>query len=182
MRIFGDFSWTSLQRSGASVHCFSVWDLGGFGFAATSLWGLCYPHGAQRVQESRSLCLYISRGHFSRSQPFIRSFTLAWSKKCTVTTMIQMSLELWPKHCTSVGGPIKVLHSSLWELQPPVKDCSLEQHILKSGLALPRVDFLTFSLSLVLRRLLQESMSVHLSIKMRHGKVKKTPIHCWSTA
>lgn len=99
------------------------------------------------MQESRSLCLYISRRHFSRSQPFIRSFTLAWSKKCTVTTMIQMSLELWPKHCTSVGGPIKVLHSSLWELQPPVKDSSLEQHILKSGLALPRVDFLTFSLS-----------------------------------
>ena len=95
--------------------------------------------------------------------------------------MIQVSLKLWPKHCTSVGGPIKVLHSSLWELQPPVKDSSLEQNILKSGLALPSVDSLSFFLSLFLRRLLQESMSVHLSIKMHHGKAKTTPIRCWST-
>lgn len=90
---------------------------------------------------------YPSQGQFSRSQPSIRCFTLAWSKKCRATTMIQVSLQLWPKHCTSVGGPIKVLDSSLWELQPPVKDSSLEQHILKSGLALPSVDSLAFSLS-----------------------------------
>lgn len=89
--------------------------------------------------------------------------------------MIQLSLQLWPKHCTSVGGPIKVLHSCLWELQPLVKDSSLEQHILKSGLALPSVDSLAFALLLFLRRLLQESMSVHLNIKMRPGKAKTTP-------
>lgn len=127
---------------------------------------------------------YVSLGHFSRSQPFIRSFTLAWSKKCTATTMIQVSLQLWPKHCTSVGGPMKViafLHSSLWELQPPVKDSSLEQHILKSWIG-PANSRIPDFLALVLRQMLQESMSVHLSIKTCHGKVKATPIPCWSTA
>lgn len=92
---------------------------------------------------------YLSPRQFSRSRPLIRCFTLAYSKrkKCTATTMIQLSLQLWPNHCTSVGGPIKGRHSSLWEMQPPVKDSSLEQHILKSGLGLPSVDSLAFSLA-----------------------------------
>lgn len=134
-----------------------------------------------RAGKQTSMLMW-SQGQFSRSQPFIPCFALAWRSKCTATTVIQVSLQLWPKHCTSVGGPIKVLRSSRWELQPPVKDSSLLRHILESGLALPSVDSLT-ALTRLHRRPLQESVSVHLSVKRRHGKVKKTtPTNCWSTA
>lgn len=126
----------------------------------------------QRERRKAKVDAYPSWGQFLRSQPSICCFTLAWSKKkCNAVTMIQLSLQLWPKHCTSVGGPIKVLDSSLWELQPQVKDSSLEQHILKSGLALPSEE----SLALLLQCMPHECVSVRLSIKMRQGKAKPPP-------
>lgn len=145
MKNLWDFSRPSLQYSGVLLHCFSVLRFWGFSFCSNISLRSLFSCECRKAK----VCAYLSWGRFSRSQPFIRCFTLAWSKKCTATTVIQVSLQLWPKHCTSVGGPIKVLHSSLWELQPLVKDSSLEQHILKSGFALPRVDSLTFSLSSV---------------------------------
>lgn len=148
VRNLWDLSWSSLKHSRLSVRWLSAWAFGGVFFWQQHLFKvfvLLTEHRDCRKAESSA---YISWGHFSRSQPFIRSFTLAWSKKCTSTTMIQVSLQLWPKHCTSVGGPIKVLPSSQWELLPPVKERSLEQHIQKSGLTLPREDSLTFSRSM----------------------------------
>lgn len=162
---------TSLHQSAV----FLVWDFGGFAFCNISLRSL-FSLWSTESAGKQGVSAYISRGHFSGSQPFIRSFTLAWSKKKqqkktkrAATNAIQASLQLWPKHCTSVGGPIKVLHSSLWELQPPVKDGSLEQHIPESRLALPTAHPVTFSRRGILRWLLQDSVSVHLSVKARHG-------------
>lgn len=90
---------------------------------------------------------YFSQGQFSRSQPSILCFTQVKKKKSA-----QQQLENnWASSSGQNTAAVWAAQSKsciLWELQPSVKDSSAEQQILKSGLALPSVDSLAFSLSL----------------------------------